>query len=65
MEYLAHNASFQLTVNNAPSKPGIKHLVVALSYSSALSGSGYFNDGNLTHLSKWPIFSFRMPEVVE
>lgn len=26
MEYLAHSASFQLTVNNAPSKPGIKHL---------------------------------------
>jgi len=26
MENLAHNASFQLTVNNAPSKPGIKQL---------------------------------------
>jgi hypothetical protein len=26
VEYLAHSASFQLTVNNAPSKPGIKHL---------------------------------------
>jgi MFS family permease len=28
VEYLAHSASFQLTVNNAPSKPGIKHLAV-------------------------------------
>lgn len=26
VEYLAHSASFQLTVNNAPSKPRIKHL---------------------------------------
>ncbi len=25
MEYLAHSASFQLAVNSAPSKPGIKH----------------------------------------
>lgn len=25
MEYLAHSASLQLTVNNAPSKPEIKH----------------------------------------
>jgi hypothetical protein len=29
VEYLAHSASFQLTVNNAPSKPGIKHLNAA------------------------------------
>ena len=27
VEYLAHSASFQLTVNNAPSKPGIKQLI--------------------------------------
>jgi transposase len=26
MEYLTHSASFQLTVNNAPSNSGIKHL---------------------------------------
>jgi hypothetical protein len=26
VEYLSHSASFQLMVNNAPSKPGITHL---------------------------------------